>query len=307
MTSETQKKGSFQQKIGTDCCVCPLVYAILFAGVSDMPTKKRMDSRELARLRSQKVVKSNDLIQQRTHMLSVQEQKIILFLTSQLKPDQKEFEYQTFDIIDFCEVCGIDYDNGKNYINLRKAIKNLRDKSMWVIGEETDTLLSWISNAKIEKNVGKIQIRFDEEMKPYLLELKERYTQFDLIYTLGMKSKYSVRLYEILKSYEKMNEEVNFTLERFKEAVGAEYDRWQDIKRRIVEPAVKEINRLSDLSVMYTTRTKGKAVVGLAFTLRSKRSFEEQAETMRAIYRTLEKEPVQPLKGQLLLDGTIVE
>lgn len=276
-----------------------------------MPTKKRIDSMELARLRSQKVVKSNELIQQRTHMLSVQEQKIVLFLISQLKPDQKEFEYQSFDIIDFCDMCGIDNHSGKNYAALKSAIKSLSDRSMWVLGETErgtkETLMRWLLKAEIEPGNGKVGVMIDPDMKPYLLELKERYTQFDLIYTLGMKSKYSVRLYEILKSYEKMNEEVNFTLERFKEAVGAEYDRWQDIKRRIVEPAVKEINRLSDLSVMYTTRIKGKAVVGLAFTLRAKRSFEEQAETMRAIYRTLEKEPVQPLKGQLLLDGTIVE
>lgn len=268
-----------------------------------MSPKKRSDSRELARVRSQKVVKSNELIQQRTHMLSVQEQKIILFLISQLKPEQKEFDYQTFDIIDFCDMCGIDHSSGKNYSDLRKAIKNLRDKSMWVIGKETDTLMSWISNAQIEKNNGKIKIRFDEEMKPYLLELKNRYTQFDLIFTLGMKSKYSVRLYEILKSYEKTNEPVEFSLTRFKEAVGAEYERWVDIRRFVVEPAIKEINRLTDLSVLHTTKKKGKSVTGITFILRAKRSFEEQVDTYREIYKTLDKEPVEPLRGQLTFDG----
>lgn len=276
-----------------------------------MAAKKRMDTRDLAQLRTQKVVKSNELIQHRTHMLSVQEQKIVLFLISQLKPDQKEFEYQTFDIIDFCDMCGIDNHSGKNYSALKNAIKTLSDRSMWVLGETEkgtkETLMRWLLKAEIEPGSGKVGVMIDPDMKPFLLELKERYTQFDLIYTLGMKSKYSVRMYEILKSYEKTNEPVNFTLERFKEAMGTEYDRWADVKRRIVEPAVKEINRLSDLSVMYTTRTKGKAVVGLSFILRGKRSFEEQNETMRAIYKTLEKEPIQPLHGQLMLDGSEVE
>lgn len=265
----------------------------------------------MSRLRNQKVIKSNELIQQRTHMLSVQEQKIVLFLISQLKPDQKEFEYQTFDIIDFCDMCGIDNHSGKNYAALKNAIKSLSDRSMWVLGETErgakETLMRWLLKAEIEPGSGKVGVMIDPDMKPYLLELKARYTQFDLIYTLGMKSKYSVRMYEILKSYERIGEPVNFTLERFKDAVGAEYDRWVDVKRRIVEPAVKEINRLSDLSVMYTTRTKGKAVVGLSFMLRSKRSFEEQAETMRAIYQTLEKEPIKQLPGQLTLDGSEVE
>lgn len=267
-----------------------------------------MESYELAQLRKQKVVKSNELIQQRTHLLSLQEQKIVLFLISQLKPDQKEFEYQTFDLIDFCDACGIDHDNGKNYINLRKAIKALSDKSMWVIGKDTDTLMRWVAGAQIEKRNGKIKIRFDEEMKPFLLELKERYTQFDLIYTLGMKSKYSIRLYELLKSYEKTNEPVSFTLERFKQAVGAEYDRWVDIRRFVIDIALKEINRLSDLSVMYNTKKKGKGIVGVTFVLRSKRGFDEQAETLRAIYRVLDKTPVKlQLTGQLMLDGGEVD
>lgn len=266
-----------------------------------MSTRKRMCSQSLAIIRNQKVVKSNELIQQRTHMLSVQEQKIILFLTSQLKPDQKAFEYQVFDIIDFCETCGIDYDNGKNYINLRKAVKSLRDKSMWVVGEDTDTLMSWVSSAKIEKRTGKIQIRLDEEMKPYLLELKERYTQFDLIYTLGMKSKYSVRLYEILKSYEKTNEPVTFTLERFRQVVGAKYGRWVDIRRFIIEPALKEINLLSDLSVIYETTKKGKGVIGISFTMRPKRSFDEKNKTYQEIYKKLNKESIQPLKDQMVV------
>ena len=280
-----------------------------------MARQQRTDSADLAKIRRQKVVKSNELIQQRTHMLSVQEQKIILFLISQLKPDQKEFEYQTFDIIDFCEMCGIEPQQGKNYSMLKNAVKSLSDKSIWVVGKETDTLMRWISNAKIEKGKGKIQIRFDEEMKPFLLELQNRYTQFDLIYTLTMRSKYSVRLYEILKSYEKTGEPVQMSLRRFQELIGSEYAEWYDIKRRIVEPAVKEINEVGDLRVLYTTKKKGKAIVGITFSVISKRNFDQQVETHRAIQARLDgtrepvepPEPIEPLHGQLSLDGSTVE
>jgi Protein involved in initiation of plasmid replication len=277
-----------------------------------MPSKQRMSSHELAQLRNQKVIKSNELVQQRTHMLSVQEQKIVLFLISQLKPEQKEFDYQTFDIIDFCEMCGIDHRSGKHYAALKSAIKSLSDRSMWVIGEgekgKKETLMRWLLKAEIEAGSGKIGVMIDPDMKPFLLELRERYTQFDLIYTLGMKSKYSVRLYEILKSYEKLNEPVYFTLERFKEAMGTEYDRWADVKRRIVEPALKEINLLSDLSVIYSTGKKGKSIVSITFLLRVKQGFDEQTETMRAIYQTLERKPaIEPIPGQIMLDGSVVE
>lgn len=276
-----------------------------------MARPKRTDSTELAKLRRQKVVKANELIQQRTHMLSVQEQKIILFLISQLKPDQKEFEYQIFDIIDFCEMCGIDNTSGKNYAALKKAVQTLSDKSMWVVGEKKDTLMRWIQKAEIEHGKGTVNIMFDPDMKPFLLELKSKYTQFDLIYTITMRSKYSVRLYEILKSLEKVGEPLQFTLARFKEIIGAEYEEWYDIKRRIVEPAIKEINEVGDLRVLYTTKKKGKAIVGITFSVIQKRGFEQEVETHRAIQVRLDgvKEssepatPVAPLHDQMTLDG----
>lgn len=277
-----------------------------------MTKTKRSTSQEIAKIRSRTVIKSNELIQRRTHLLSVQEQKIILFLISQLRPDQKDFEYQVFDIIDFCEACGIHTKSGKNYNDLRKAIQGLRDKSMWIIGEKKDTLISWIQKAEIEYGSGTVNIMFDPDMKPFLLELKNKYTQFDLIYTLTMRSKYSVRLYEILKSYEKIGDPIQFSLSRFKELVGAEYEEWYDIKRRIVEAAIKEINEVGDMHVLYTTKKKGKAIIGITFSVKPKRKFHQQVETRRAIESRMTKgrnasekpektEP--PMLGQLTLDG----
>jgi len=280
-----------------------------------MATSKRSASTDLAKMRNQSVVKSNDLIQKRAHLLSLQEQKIILFLISQLKPDQKDFDYQSFDIIDFCEICGIESQQGKNYSTLKSAVKSLSDKSMWVVGENRDILMRWIQKAEIERGSGTINIMFDPDMKPFLLELKNKYTQFDLIYTLTMRSKYSVRLYEILKSYEKTGEPVQMSLQRFQELIGSEYGRWQDIKRRIVEPAIKEINEVGDLRVLYTTKKKGKAIVGITFSVKLKRDFEQQVETHRAIQARLDgarepsepAQPVEPIPGQLSLDGSVVE
>jgi plasmid replication initiation protein len=256
-----------------------------------MSQKKRNSNQEIAVLRTQKVVKANELIQKRSQLLSLQEQKIILYLISQLKPEQKDFEYQKFNIVDFCEVCGIDSNQGKNYADLKKAIKTLGDKSLWVGDDNSEILLRWINKAEIKQRKGIINIMLDPDMKPFLLELKSRYTQFDLIYTLGMKSKYSVRMYEILKSYEHLNEPVNFSLERFNAILNAKYSIWQDLKRRVIEPAVNEINKFTDISVNYTTEKKGKMVIGVEFCIKKKRKYEEVIGTRRAINEALEKSP----------------
>lgn len=268
--------------------ISPLPIIIKIRGVKDMSTKRNSTS-EISKLRNYKVVKSNELIQQRTHLLTLQEQKIILCLISQLKAEQTEFETLIFDIVDFCEICGIDQDNGKNYINLKKTIKTLSDKSMWLMDDKkNETLVRWISKAKIQHKNGKIEIEFDKDMAPFLLQLKTRYTQFDLIYTLGMKSKYSIRLYEVLKSYQKKNEIIHFDLNRFQKLVGSEYERWVDVRRFVIEPAVKEINKLTDLWVEYEAIKKGRAVAYIDFEIIEKKNISDKIETKKNIYKSLD-------------------
>jgi len=249
----------------------------------------RNSSTELSKLRNYKVIKSNELIQKRTHLLTLQEQKIILCLISQIKPEQTELESMTFDIVDFCEMCGIDQDNGKNYINLKKTIKQLSDKSMWLMDDKkNETLVRWISKAVIEHNSGKIEIELDKDMSPFLLQLKNRYTQFDLIYTLGMKSKYSIRLYEILKSYQKKNEIIKFDLERFQKLLGSEYERWVDVRRFVIEPAIKEINKLTDIWVNYEAIKKGRAIAFVEFEIIEKNKIADKIETKKNIYKVID-------------------
>ena len=129
-------------------------------------------SRELLEARSQSVVKHNDLIQKSRYNLSLQEQKIILYLISKIKPEDEDFKLYEFSIQEFCEVCGIDEKNGKNYSDLKETIKDLTDKSNWAIiqkdGRETETLLRWIEKPYIDKNSGIIKIRLDNDMIPYL-------------------------------------------------------------------------------------------------------------------------------------------
>ena len=222
---------------------------------------------ELAKVRNFEVVKSNDLIRKSRHQFSVQQQKALLYIISQIKPNQKDFEFKAFDISEFCEVCGISV-NGKNYADLKEALQDMRNKSMWIrTPDGADTLVGWLSKVKIEPKKGEVQIRLDEDMKPFLLELRASFTKYSLLWTLRMKSKYSIRLYELLKSYQNLNEKINLPLDFLKERIGSEYERWVDVKRFCIETAIKEINEQTDLKVSYQIKKKGRAVDRVIFTI----------------------------------------
>lgn len=226
-------------------------------------------------LRNKTVVKANELIQKSRFNLSLQQQKMVLYLISQISPYDEDFKLYEFSIPEFCRVCGIDMTSGKNYQDLKQAIKEIADKSLWInIDEDEETLLRWIEKPYINKKSGVIKIRLDEDMKPFLLQLKQNFTQYELIYTLHFKSKYTIRLYELLKSihfHELETYTRKYSIDELRRILGAEtYTEYRDFKRRVLEPSVKEVNDYSDKAVSYEEIKNGRRVTGVQFTLSTK-------------------------------------
>src|SRR5699024_4286853 len=150
--------------------------------------------------------------------------------------------------------------------------KEIADKSMWVtLTNGKETLLRWIEKPYIDENSGTIQIKLDRDMKPYLLQLKANFTQYELFWTLNFKSKYTIRMYELVKSlhfhdlepYTKV-----FELDELKRLLDAEkYKTYQTFKTRVLEPSINEINNYSDKNVKYDTIKKGKSISNIVITI----------------------------------------
>ena len=87
----------------------------------------KQDNTYLA-VRNRTVVKANELIQKSRFNLSLQQQKIVLYLISQITAFDEDFKLYEFSINEFCKVCGIDDTSGKNYTDLKNAIKDIKLK-----------------------------------------------------------------------------------------------------------------------------------------------------------------------------------
>ncbi len=226
-------------------------------------------------LRDKEVVKANDLIQKSRFNLTLQQQKMLLFLISQVTPYDEEFSVYEFSIQEFCRVCGINMSSGKNYQDVKQCIKDIADKSVWVsLDGDEETLLRWIEKPYINNKSGVVRIRLDEDMKPYLLQLKENFTRYELIYTLYFKSKYTIRLYELAKSihFRELEEyRRTYSIDELKKLLGGEaYTQYRDFKRRVLDIAVNEINSYSDKLLSYEPIKKGKSIVAIELIVNSK-------------------------------------
>jgi plasmid replication initiation protein len=196
-----------------------------------------------------------------------------------------------FRVVDFCKVCGIE-PQGDMYRLIKDQIKNIADKSLWIELEDgNETLVRWIERPYIDKKGGIIRIKLDDEMKPYLLQLKQQFTKYDLIYTLNFKSKYSIRLYEYLKSihFQKFQEyQQIIPIDKFQLIMDSNYKEFKDFHTRALKPAYQEINEYTDISFEYQPIKDGKRVNAIKVIVNTK-SVEDRINVVRDNERLLEE------------------
>lgn len=242
-----------------------------------MNSDERID---IAKKREYLVVKGNELIQKNRFELSLQEQKTVAFICSMIKPVEApgafQLEYE-FNIRDYCKVCGIDYDNGQNYADIKAVLKHLSDRSMWLDDGNGEVLVRWLSKVRTNKKSGVARIKLDEDLVPFLFDLGQKFTQYQLYNILAMKSAFSVRVYELLKSYAYQRSKT-FDIDELKHLLGVEniksYVNFKDFRRYVLEKAQTEINELTDLNVYFEPITKGRKVVKVRFKIDTKNPIE---------------------------------
>lgn len=232
------------------------------------------------------VAKGNDIIQRSRYELNIQQNKVMLYLISQIKPDDDISRVYTFSVKDFCQACNISTRSGKNMSAAQDAIKSLADKSIWVQkSPKRKTLLRWLNTVDLDEDTNCFKVTFHQNMIPYLYDLRERYTSYQLSNVLTMKSKYGIRLYELLKSYQKMRSNaITFTFDELKDRLDSDYNRYADFRRFVLEPAIEDINECSDISVEYepySASGKQRGFDGITFTINEPTALDKEIRAIR--------------------------
>lgn len=243
---------------------------------------------EIYKQRNYSVIKSNEIIRKAKYDLNIIELKTLAYIFSKIKPDDINLKEYSFTIKEYCQVCGIQYTNGKNYIDIKKTIKNLRDKSFWITEENgKETLVGWLQKVQINKGSGLITVKLDEEIQKYVIGMLNNYTQYELLVTLPMCSKYSFRIYELLKSYA-FTKCHTFDLDNLKELLAAtNYKRFPDFKKRVLEISIKEINLYTDLEISWIPVYKGRKVIQITFNI-IKRNILDRLESSKRVIKMIE-------------------
>lgn len=175
--------------------------------------------------------------------------------------------------LDYADTYGVNLKNA--YQDLSRAADHLFDRQFSIRTKDgrnnAERLIRyrWVSSVTYAHSEGFVELRFTPEVFPHLNALKKQYTTYKLKNAASFKSIYSWRLFEFGQSwleYCRKEKKIRITLENLQHVLGwPDSYRWDHVKKRAIEPAIKEINKLNYLTVKYEVEKKGRSVHALYF------------------------------------------
>jgi plasmid replication initiation protein len=221
---------------------------------------------------TKQIVKANVLVEA-SYRLTLGEQQILLLAIATLGGLKEvdattRFTVSAQDLVDTFKVI-----QTNAYRLLQDAAEQLFTRVVLIDRLDPDepalvkTKTRWIHSIDYLPSKGTLRFYFTPKVLPYLTNLSREFTQYRLVHTAGMTSVYAIRIYELLvqwKSKGELDVELDWLREKFD--LPPSYSGIGDLKRRVIKPAVEQINKHSDLWVKLDQRKSGRNVVAFIFT-----------------------------------------
>lgn len=216
---------------------------------------------------------SNELVRS-AHGLTLGEKRLLMLAVARLDSvgsASPENMVTRIDVSDFAKE--FDVTPQTAYEEVKSAAEQLMNRYIRFFHKDKDgalieTRMQWVGEANYKQSEGWVEIAFWHRLSPMLFELKEQFTSYKLSRAGGLRSVYSWRLFELLMQY-KTTGKLKISVDDFANAMDAPETYRKDfgaMKRRVLEPAVKEIKEKDGLNAMWQPVKAGRKVKELIFT-----------------------------------------
>lgn len=221
--------------------------------------------------KGQLIVKSNYLVNAE-YRLSPIEMKIIYLMSMQVKPIDEDFKIYYLRIKDFQEDLNLK-TNKALYSRMEEIVERLMNRVIKIRYENGDLdQFHFVSKAMHKNRKGLIGLRFEPDLKPHLLNLKERFTSFYDYNVLSLRSQFSMRIYELLKQYERIGRRT-LKVEKLKQILKLEdkYKSYNRFKVKVIIKAQTDLKENCDIEFDFREIKAGRRVDEIEFLIKKKR------------------------------------
>lgn len=190
-------------------------------------------------------------------------------LISQLKKNDEVFSLQRVYIKDLLDLSGT--KSRDVYDRAEEICQKLLDQKVHVRTQTEDGRRVYqgyncMSTCRYVEGSGYIEAKFNDDMKPFLLQLRKRFTMYKLQNFMRLSSQHSMRMYELIKMREGLTY-LRISVKELREILCCEhtYDRFSDFKRYVLEKARKELKDVCDVYFTYKVEREGRTPVRINF------------------------------------------
>lgn len=195
---------------------------------------------------------------------------LFFFIISKLRKGEKDTVYQ-LDITELSSLTGKRY----NAAYLHKATADMGSRMLEVEDANEYQQLWMFQRIRYLKGQGIIEFDLTRHVLPYLFDLKNNFTSYELAAALRLTSKYAKRIYQHCSQWKNLGETKKYDILDFKRMLGIVDDkgtdkmpRISDFKTSVLDLATKQINEHTELHISYTLEKKGKAFKNIVFTVK---------------------------------------
>jgi plasmid replication initiation protein len=153
-------------------------------------------------------------------------------------------------------------------------------------GKRSVLLTGWVQSITYSDAGGEVSLRFGHDMLPYLTNLSKNFTKYSLRHVAKMTSGFGFRMYELLVQWRnegKKSTEVSVDWIKKTFKVENKYRAIKDFKKYVLEPAIRDVNKHSDLRVEWAQRKTGRKVTHLKFNFETKEENKKKRLTEKKI------------------------
>ena len=217
------------------------------------------------------VVQANELIEGKQN-LKLNSAKIVRALIMQIKPDDDDLKTYVIKVPELSKMLDIGADN--LYRNMDSITEDILTSHVSIKDQNNGNFLKlqWVVACAYRRGYG-LAVKMNPLLKPFLLNLQQHYTQYQLENILAMKSVYAIRIYElimkdhVMRYVPKNGVKIVLTVKEIREACDCEnkFEKISQFKAKVLDVAVKEIERTTNYTVSYDCLKNGRTIESIQF------------------------------------------